>query len=223
MAVGIYLNGNNPNTNSFIYKWQNNHFVQVQAIATQGAHGVTIFHTSGQLYLAFASNSISGGVKAPSKVYKWINSQFVAIQSLPSSYAHRIHSFKVNGHTFLARTNYLNNGSPNTNSIINKWNGTAFTKFQAIQTRGAVSFQSLVINGETYLTVGNHKDVSTGYKTYSVIYKATGAQFTKYQELSTVGAFELHPFSYKGEMYLIVLNYWDGNNYNVNSEIYKWV
>ena len=42
-------------------------------------------------------------------------------------------------------------------------------------------------------------------------------------QLGFFGAFELYPFSYKGEMYLAVMNYWDGNTYSVNSEIYKWV
>ena len=48
-------------------------------------------------------------------------------------------------------------------------------------------------------------------------------QFIKYQEIPTHGAFGMTSFEYKGHTYLAVANYYNGQKYNVNSALYKWV
>ena len=78
------------------------------------------------------------------------------------------------------------------------------------------------ISGHTYLGMANHYDSSVKYNTQSVVYQASGAQFIKYQEISTHGAFDMTSFEYKGHTYLAVANHYN-QKYNINSALYKWV
>ena len=79
-----------------------------------------------------------------------------------------------------------------------------------------------MINGQTYLGVANHYGDSQKYNTKSVVYQASGAQFIKYQEIPTHGAFGMTSFEYKGHTYLAVVNHYN-QKYNINSTLYKWV
>lgn len=55
------------------------------------------------------------------------------------------------------------------------------------------------------------------------MYKASGAQFTHYQDLETQGARGVHAFVHEGEQYLVFANYWKNKKYNIDSFVYKFV
>ena len=80
-----------------------------------------------------------------------------------------------------------------------------------------------MISAQTYLGVANHHGDSQKHNTKSVVYQASGAQFIKYQEIPTHGAFGMTSFEYKGHTYLAVANYNNGQKHNINSTLYKWV
>ena len=128
----------------------------------------------------------------------------------------------INGHTFLAFACHYSGSSHNTDSFIFKWDGTKFVLFQSIPTRGALALYPFAISGHTYLGMANHYDSSVKHNTQSVVYQASGAQFIKYQEISTHGAFDMTSFEYKGHTYLAVANQYN-QKYNINSALYKWV
>ena len=131
-------------------------------------------------------------------------------------------SFNINGHTFLAFANLYSGSSYNTNLFIYKWNGIKFVLFQSIPTRGGMTIHPFVISGQTYLGVGNHLDTSTRYNTKSVVYQASGARFTIYQEIPTHGAHGITSFEYKGHTNLAVANCHNNQKRNINSAVYKW-
>ena len=157
-----------------------------------------------------------------STVFMWSGGHFVKLQSLQTYGAFDVKSVNINGHTFLAFACYYSGSSYNTDSFIYKWDGTKFVLFQSIPTRGALACHPFVISSHTFLGVANHYDSSQKYNTQSAVYQASGAQFIKYQEVSTHGAHYMTSFEYKGHTYLAVANPYN-QKYNINSALYKWV
>ena len=224
LAVANYNDGSTHSIKSVIYKWSSGKFNRFQDISTEGAVRCTAFVINRETFIAFANHYNSQHKRAvQSTVFKWSGGHFVKLQSLQTYGARDVKSFNVNGHTFLAFANYYSGSKHNTNSFIYKWNGNKFVLFQSIPTRGAIAWYPFVISGQTYLGVANHHGDSQKFNTKSVVYQASGAQFIKYQEIPTHGAFGMTSFEYKGHTYLAVANYKNGQKHNINSALYKWV
>ena len=224
LAVASYHDGRTYSTKSVIYKWSSGKFNRFQDISTEGALGCTAFVINGDTFIAFANYYNSQHkYSVQSSVFKWSGGHFVKLQSLQTYGAREVKSFHINGHTFLAFANYYSGIKCNIDSFIYKWNGKKFVRFQSIPTRGAIAWCPLVISGQTYLGVANYHGDGQKHNTKSVVYQASGAQFIKYQEIPTQGAFGMTSFEYKGHTYLAVANYYNGQKYNINSALYKWI
>ena len=224
LAVANYNDGSTHSIKSVIYKWSSGKFNRFQDIATEGARGCTAFVINGDTLIAFA-NSYNSQHKhsVQSTVFKWSGGRFVKLQSLQTYVAYDVRSFNINGHTFLAFANHHSGIKYNIDSFIYKWNGNKFVLFQSIPTRGATGWYPFVINGQTYLGVANYYGDSQKYNAKSVVYRASGARFIKYQEIPTHGARGMMSFEYKGHTYLAVANHYNGQKSNINSALYKWV
>ena len=210
-------------TKSVIYKWSNGKFNKFQEIPTEGARGCTAFVINNDTFIAFANYYNSNQKYAvQSTVFKWSGGHFVKLQSLQTYGAHDVNSVNINGHTFLAFANYFSGSKYNTDSFIYKWDGNKFVLFQSIPTRGAEAWHPFVISGQTFLGVANYHGDSQKHNTQSVVYQASGAQFIKYQEIPTHGAYDMTTFEYKGHTYLAVANQYN-QKYNINSALFKWV
>ena len=224
LAVTNHYDGSTHSTKSVIYKWSGGKFNKFQEIATEGVMGCAAFEINSVTFIAFANNYNSQQKRSVhSTVFKWSGGHFVKLQSLQTYGARDVKSVIINGHTFLAFANYHYGSSYNIDSFIYKWDGNKFVLFQSIPTRGAVAWHSFVISGQTYLGVANYYRNSQKYNTLSVLYQASGARFNKYQEFPTHGARDMTSFEYKGHIYLVVANFYNGQKYNINSALYKWV
>ena len=213
-----FLAVTNFRNDSVIYKWNSNQFEMFQKIRTRQAVTSEAFVINNENFIAFAS----GRIAQPSIVFKWSGQHFVKLQSLQTYKARDVKSFNISGHTFLAFANHYN-GTFNIDSFIYKWNGSQFVHFQSISTHGAHSMHPFVMCGQTYLGVANRRNDSHGFNTKSVVYQASGSQFSVYQQISTQGAFEMTTFEYKGHIYLAVANSEDNDQKkNINSTLYKW-
>ena len=223
LTVANYFDGSTRSIKSVIYKWNGVKFNKFQEIATEGAMGCTAFEINNVTYIAFA-NYYNSQLKysVQSTVFKWSGGHFVKLQSLQTYGAYDVKSVSINGHTFLAFACHYSGSSYNTDSFVYKWDGTKFVLFQSIPTRGALALYPFAISGHTYLGMANHYDSSVKHNTQSVVYQASGAQFIKYQEISTHGAHDMTSFEYKGQTYLAVANY-HKQKYNINSALYKWI
>lgn len=214
---------NTLNTNSVIYKWKDNQFKKFQEISTDNPMASTMFAINNETFIAFANyQGSSQGFSVHSSVYKWSVNSFVKLQSLQTSGAYDVKSFKHDGETFLAFANYQNNEYKyNLDSPIYKWNGSKFVLFHTIPTRGASDWYPFHICGQLFLGLANAHADSQGYATSSVVYRFSGSQFIKDIEFSTYGATEFVSFEYKGQIYLAVASFNNGNTFNINSELYK--
>ena len=212
---------------SVIYKWKNNTFEKIQEIATVGCRASAAFVIKNESYIAFASDVTGELTNWPSSVvYKWSGKSFGKFQTLQKKQrAMNVNSFYINDHVFLAiATQSLDSDS---NSFIFKWNGSQFVLFQFIPTLGARAWHSFVICGQTFLGVANQQEIlgsryNKRYNIKSVVYRASGDQFTKYQKLSTIGAIDMTSFEYKGYTYLAIANSGSNNQKNINSTLYRW-
>ena len=225
LAVANNNDGGTNSIKSVIYKWSGGKFNKFQEIATEGTMGCAAFEINNVTFIAFANNYNSKQkTSVHSTVFKWSGGHFVKLQSLQTNGAYDVKSVNINRHTFLAVANHYSGSSHNIDSFMYKWDGSKFILFQSIPTRGACAWHPFVISGQTYLGVANYHDNSQKYDTQSVVYQASRAQFTKYQEFPTHGAFDMTSFEYKGHTYLAVANYQNGKKHrNINSALYKWL
>ena len=223
LAVANYHDGRTYSTKSVIYKWSSSKFNRFQDISTESALGCTAFVINGDTFIAFANYYNSQHkYSVQSTVFKWSGGRFVKLQSLQTYGAFDVTSFNINTHTFLVFANRYSGSKHNTDSFVYKWNGNKFVLFQSLATHGAVSWHPFVISGQTYLGVSNYYGDSKKHNTQSVVYQASGAQFIKYQEISTDGGHGMTSFEYKGHTYLAVVNHYN-QKHNLNSALYKWV
>ena len=224
IAVTNYNDGSTYSIKSVIYKWSGGRFNKFQEIATEGARGCEVFIINNNTFIAFANyyNSQKRN-SVQSTVFKWSGGHFVKVQSLQTYGAWDVKSFQINGHTFLAFANYKSGRKFNTDSFIFKWNGNKFDLFQSIPTRGARVLYPFVISGQTFLGVANYYGDSQRFNTKSVVYQASGSRFVIYQEIPTQAASDITSFEYKGDTYLAVSTYSNGQKYNTNSALYKWM
>ena len=208
--------------NSTIYKWKNNMFEKFQEIATEGCRASAAFVINNESYIAFA-NAVTHSNLASSVVYKWSGKHFGKFQTLRTNRAMDVKSFYINDNVFLAIATHSE--TINSDSLIFKWNGSQFVLFQSISTLGARAWHSFVMCGQTFLGVANSQEIlSSGYKRYnikSVVYRASGDQFTEYQKISTFTAIDMTSFEYKGYTYLAIANSGNKNQKNINSTLYR--
>ena len=224
IAVTNYHDDSTHSIKSVIYKRSGSQFNKFQEIATEGARGCEVFIINNNTFIAFANYHNSQKKHAvQSTVFKWSGGHFVKLQSLQTYGAWDVKSFQINGHTFLAFANYYSGSKYNTDSFIFKWNGNKFSLFQSIPTRGARALYPFVISGQTFLGVANYYGDSQKYNTKSVVYQASGSRLVIYQEIPTQGASDITSFEYKGDTYLAVSTYSNGQKYNTNSALYKWM
>ena len=226
LAVTNYYDGSSYSLKSVIYKWSGVNLNKFQEIATEGALGCTAFIINNDTFIAFANHYNSQQkYSVQSTIFKWSGGHFVKHQSLQTHGAYDVKSFNINGHTFLAFTNYYFGSKYNTDSFIYKWaiDGNKFVLFQSIPTRGATTWHPFMISGQTFLGVANFHGDSQKFNTQSVLYEASGSRFVHYQDVPTHGAGGMTSFKYKGHTYLAVANYYNGQKYNINSALYKWV
>ena len=207
--------------NSTIYKWKNNMFEKFQEIPTEGCRASAAFVINNDSYVAFA-NALTHSHLASSVVYKWSGKHFGKFQTLRTNRAMDVKSFYINDHVFLAiatQATYTN--SP---SFIYEWNGSQFVLSQSISTLGARAWYPFVICGQTFLGVANQHDIhDKRYNIKSVVYRASGYQFTVYQKISTFGTIDMTSFEYKGYTYLAIANSKnDEKQRNIDSTLYKW-
>ena len=221
LAVAENYNGSTNSIDSSVYKWQQGRFVKYQNIPTDGTEACDSIVISNETFLVYANHYHSQKkCNVESSVYKWSGGHFVKFQAVKTQGTYSAKFFRVNGHVFLAFAHHYTGSKHNTKSPIYKWDGVKFALFQEIPTQGAMEIQSFEMNGEMFLAVANEYGDSGGYSVRSAVYKASGAQFTLYQELQTFGAHGVHAIVHKGGSYLLFANNFL-DSYNINSFVYK--
>ena len=213
ISLELFLAVTNARNNSVIYKWKNNQFEKFQEIGNQEVEASTAFVINSETFIAFANlNGRQPGSSSPSNVFKWSGGSFVKVQSLKTHGAYAVKSFTINCHTFLAFAMPLYE-----KSFIYKWDGAGhFVLFPSIPTRGAMALHPFVMCGQTFLGVAAFGK--------SFVYQASGERLIKHQEISTQAAKDLTSFEYNGDIYLVIVNFANGNRkYNINSVLYKWI
>ena len=223
LAVAEYYDGSTYSIDSSVYKWKQGKFVKYQNIPTDGAMACDSTVIANETYLVYANYyHPQKKLNTESSVYKWSGGHFLKFQSIETQGAYSAKLFRIDGHVFLAFANHYTGSKYNTNLPIYKWDGVKFTLFQEIPTQGAMDIHPFEMNGEMFFAIANYHGDSAKYSVRSAVYKASGAQFTLYQDLQTYGARGVHAIVHKGQRYLAFANYYK-NNYNTNSFVYKFI
>ena len=202
-----YLAVSSSSYQCIIYKWKNNTFEKFQVIG--GPCSIHAFIIDNETYFAQAGGTIR---QVQSVVYKWRGESFSKLQTLPP--ATEVEFFNINEQVFLA----LGSQRVNTNSYIYKWEGSRFILFQSISTLGSwvPCVHSFVMCGQMFLgftELDNDK---------STLYRFSLDNFTKYQEISTFGSYDMTSFEYKGYTYLVIANIRNSAQSSTKSTLYKW-
>ena len=222
LAVSEYSDGTTFSIDSFVYKWKGGRFMKYQNISTDGAMACDSIVIANETFLVNANYFHSQKKHSTeSSVYKWSGGRFLKFQSVQTQGAYSAKFFRVNGHVFLAFSHYYTGSKYNMKSPIYKWDGVKFTLFQEIPTQGAMEMYPFETNGEMFFAVANYYGDSGGHSVRSDVYKASGAQFTLYQDLQTFGAHGVHAIVHKSQTYLVFANH-QKRNFNINSFVYKF-
>jgi len=223
LAVSEYNDDSTNSIDSFVYKWKQGRFVKYQNVPTDGARACDSTVIANETFLVYANYYHSQKkYNTESNVYKWSGGHFLKFQAVRTQGAYSAKFFRVNGHVFLSFANYYTGSKNSTNSPIYKWDGVKFTLFQEIATQGAAEMQPFEMNGEMFLAIANHHGDSGGNSVRSVVYKASGAQFTLYQDLQTFGARGVHAIVHKGQRYLVFANFIK-SKHNIDSFVYRFL
>jgi len=156
--------------NAKIFEWQNDSFVNIDTILSNGGLDWEYIMINNDHFLALACSYDDINHNIDSKIYKWNGSSFIEYQSIPTFFGVDWESFDIYGKKFLVIANHEKNGNYNIDSTIYQWDGSYFQKYQNIRTDAANCWKCFKINGDTYLAVANsYKNES--YNTNSKIYK----------------------------------------------------
>lgn len=228
LAVANNFNGQTPNIDSKIYRWDGTKFVEFQAIPTNWATQWEFFTIADDSFLAVANNNMGGGVfDIDSKIYRWDGTKFAEFQAIPTHGASGWKFFTIGGDCYLA---VANNRSGTANFIIDsmiyKWDGEKFVEFQATTTNGALRWEFFTIEGDSFLAVANYStDFTTNFNIDSKIYKWDGSKFDEFQSIPTSGAHDWKFFTIESVPYLTVANLHSGpyrTGLEIDSKIYRW-
>ena len=223
LAFAEYHDDSTYSIDSFVYKWKKRSFVKYQNIPTDGTMACDSIVIANHTYLVYANHyHPQKKYNIESKVYKWSGGHFLKFQTMQTQGAYSAKFFRVSGHVFLAFANQYTGSNYNIKSPIYKWDGAKFTLFQEIPTRGASELCPFEVNGEMFLAVANYHGDSAGHSVRSVVYKASGSQFTHYQDLQTFGGRGVDATVDKGQRYLAFANHYK-SSYNIDSFVYKLV
>ena len=225
LAVAEYSRGGSARSiDSFVYKWKQGRFMKYQNILTDSAMACDSTVIANETFLVYANYyHPQKKYNAESNVYKWSGGHFLKFQSVQTQGAYSAKFFRVNGHVLLAFANYFTGSKRNTNSPIYNWNDVKFTLFQEVPTKGARDMHPFEMNGEMFFAVANSYGDNGGYSVRSGVYKASGAQFTLYQDLQTFGARGVHAIVHKGQRYLVFANQYYKSKNNIDSFVYKFI
>jgi len=151
------------------------------------------FTINGSLFLAFAEFVYY--LKSNSIIYKMDEStgRFKLYQTLQNNGSVDIEYFTIGKKHFLAvdsldtliyyGTNY------SVNVLIYQWNGKLFVVIQKIPRKTLSRFTFFTLNGDKYLAVSNAGLLwGPSKELHAFIYKWTGSQFSKFQEVATEDA-----------------------------------
>lgn len=113
LAVANRSTGSTINSDSRLYKWNGNSFVEEQAIATNGASDWESFKMNGESWLAVANYSNVSAYNVDSRIYKWNGSTFIEVQAIATNDAYDWTFFEMNGETWIAVLNGKNGSTCN--------------------------------------------------------------------------------------------------------------
>ncbi|MEA3353318.1 MAG: right-handed parallel beta-helix repeat-containing protein [Campylobacterota bacterium] len=224
----------NSTNNEILMDLQSNNWVDgldyeytlSQTVDTNGSADWESFMIGSDHYLAVANFNNETTKNLESKIYKFNGINFEQYQTLPTSGGYDIESFEINGNSYLAVANYMDDTPTyNQNSNIYVYNGSTslFEVNQTLPTSGARDFESFELNGEHYLAVANYFN-GTDHNISSNIYRFNPStlQFEVNQTIDTNGSISIESFDMNNEKYLAVANNYNGTDYNISSNIYKY-
>ena len=194
-------------------------YFEFQPIKTNGIDKWEPFTINGVQYLAAAHT------RSDNKIYVFDGVQFNVLQTIATGLVRDFHHFTIGSTDYLAMAVYHDNNVYNTNSILYVFNGTAFVVFQSFPTRGGKAVNSFQDSaGSTYLAFGNFiaDDHSTLQNANIYVWSNTSQFFVFFQNIPTVGAFDIEAFTIGSTQYLAIANYQNSssNSYETTSTIW---
>ena len=130
LAIASIRSGHGPyqfTTDSILYEWQNDRFVEFQRFPTVAAKQWRHFRLGDHHFLALAQGVVAEGIpKAASQIYEWDGTHFTPFQEIPSQWSYNWLSFELAGQTFLAHADHVQD------SVLYRWNGSSFVSFQSL-------------------------------------------------------------------------------------------
>jgi len=129
-------------TDSKIYQWNGNTFVEIQSISTNKDRDWEYFTINNKHYLVTANTSNSSTTNLNSIIYEWNGSKFAEFQSISTHAARDWEHFVIDEHHYLVVANnrqaFDYKSNTNVNSTIYKW-----SNFNSIKCEGHAHYDAI--------------------------------------------------------------------------------
>jgi len=222
----------NYNINSAIYRWDGNRFIHFQYIRTAGAVSWTAFTVDSTPFLVVANRYNGTSYEINSATYRWDGTMFVHHQDIPTLAASGWAAFEAEGAVFLAvANNRVDNSTRLANgllgSVVYRWNGTSFARIRnEMLESAATGLSAFTMDGQLYLAMTDEMDLVGDRRIDSTVYQWISGPplglFQRYQNIPTIGAANVQPFTVGGVQYLAFANHYNGFTHNIDSYIYRY-
>lgn len=227
--VANHYNGTSTVVDSVMYRFNpsSRELELVQSLPGTGYLYWVVFVEDNETYVVAASVHRDGDYTSESVLYHFNSgtNQLEHKQNIPTHGCFAVDTFGSNGNIYLVAANHYTGSSWTTDSEVYKWNLATkeFDLIQSFPTIGARVIEIFEEDNETYVFIGNLTDGAT-YIQDSKLYKwnSTLEELEDIQPIPTVGCSTAVSFIEDGERYLLIGNYFDGTNFNMNSKLYRW-
>ncbi|WP_367605903.1 hypothetical protein [Legionella sp. W05-934-2] len=207
----------NINTYSKLYQWDGKRFYPIQQFFNLATKQWRHFQIGERHFLAQANGIIKSlsesSLSTNSMIYEWDGHSFQPFQTIASTWAYSWEFFEMDGQYYLALADHVNH------SMIYQWNGRSFQTFQNFPGSGGRVFKYMKIGDKSLLAFANINH-------NSMIYQFKQGKWEPLQTLNGTGGRNFTYFKYKGDDYLLRINFITGSREKpvsvLKSPLYRW-
>jgi len=201
-----YMNGGDSDIEALIYRWQDERFVEHEALSLPGGEDLEYFEIGTQQFLAAAGIRTGKGpyeLDCESIVYERIDQKWTPLQRFATFAAKQWFAFSFGTRHFLALAQGVaiegvEPKNPRTSRIF-EWDGERFVAFQMLNGQWGYNFAFVSFSGEHYLAYADHVSGSP-------IYRWNGERFETLQTLAENGGRAFSFFEANGTLWMLHAN-----------------
>ena len=203
----------------------------LQTLGNSSTSSFKVFENVGKFHILIGNYYEPGRIRPPdvsSKLYTWNEntSRFYMSDEIPVYGVRDVDHIKLpNNDTFLALAVHDNTRTYNLPTFIYRYFSSEgrFYFYKQFRTTAARRVNFFTFNSTLYLFVAERVNLDNSHHTNSSVYYWNSTDIVLLQEIETIGAFDLLPFSIGDCFFVVAVNNRHNYSYNVQSKVYLMI